>query len=231
MQNEVNKYTLPVGSTVGMYAYLTRNFFVDFSKNYPNISLDFLESPDHTIWNYLLDDRVELAILGGFVNSNRFISLPFAQFYPYAVLSKHHPLSKKKYLRFKDLENQPLIIGNRELLSHEFIVNHFRKKNIGLNIVVETAEIDFLHKLASQNEGIGISFDSYSFDNIPDNTVVRPFEDKNFVWQTYIVYQQITPLSREAKTFLNFLLDWHKNHASELTHWSDPYEDYNFIHK
>lgn len=226
------EYVLSIGSTLGIQAYLTSKFKKDFESLHPNIRLDILEHPDRTVMQRLADNEIELAILGETLDSITHKAIPFTKNYPCAVINVNHPLSNKKHLAYRDLAHQPIVIENRDFFSHHFVMNRFIKANVKLNIVLETTEIDFLHKQTAQNEEIiGISFDTAALGNVPGNTVIRPFEDRAFIWKTYIVYKKNQHLTPQAERFCEFAVNWYKKHAGKLVHWPEPYNDYNIIYQ
>lgn len=103
-------------------------------------------------------------------------------------------------------------------------VNRFLKANVSPNIIMETTEIDTTHKIADMNEGIGLSVDFPAWQDIRPNTVIRPFEDTNCIWETFIVTPADSFESKETKEFINYTLRWLKNNKKDLFHWPIKYD-------
>ena len=92
------------------------------------------------------------------------------------------------------------------------------------DIVIETTEIDTTHKIADMNEGIGLSVDFPAWQDIRPNTVIRPFEDMECTWETYLVTMADQPVSREAAEFIRYAKWWLAVNKHVLFHWPEEYE-------
>ncbi|MEG1840597.1 MAG: LysR family transcriptional regulator [Raoultibacter sp.] len=215
----MTKYALTIASTQGMSSYLSLKFMKDFTEQNPTINPRLLESPDHIAKNRLINNEAELGVLGGPIDLSVFRSIPFTRHYPCVVISKNNSLSEKEYITYQDLDYQPLALVSREFASYHLVINRFLNEGIHLNIVMEATEIDYCHILAGENEAIAISFDFAAWNNMQENTVIRPFADRDFLWETFIVYKADTNLSPQARCFCAFASDWLKVHEKDLFHW------------
>ncbi|MDR2452326.1 MAG: LysR family transcriptional regulator [Candidatus Accumulibacter sp.] len=216
---QVLKTTLTVASTQGISAYLTRAFMKDFSANHPLTSLRVIESPDTIVKARLESCEVELGILGGPIDFSAYHAVPFTRHHPCIVLHKDNPLAAKSCLSFPDLDKQPIALISREFASHHLIVNRLRNSGAHLDIVMEATEIDYCHRLAEENEAIAVSYDFAAWGSVRKNTVIRPFEDRSFVWETFIVHRAETELSAHALAYRRFALEWVERHRERLFTW------------
>lgn len=218
------KTTLTVASTQGISAYLTRGFMKEFSERHPLTSLRMIESPDAIVKSRLDSREAELGILGGPVDLAVYHAMPFTQHHPCLVIHKDNPLAAKPYISFSDLDMQPLALISREFASHHLIVNRLRNTGACLDIVMEATELDYCHRLAEDNEAIAVSYDFAAWGSVRKNTVIRPFEDRSFVWETFLVHRREAKLSTHALAYCRFALDWMERHGQYLFTWpqNDP---------
>lgn len=131
------------------------------------------------------------------------------------VMHQSHPLASKEYIKYEDLDQEPIALEGREFQPFHNNMNRFLKHNVHPNIVLETTEIESTHKFATQNNGIGLSVDFCAFSN----TVIRPFEDRECTWDTFLVTRKGFILSENAKLFQSYAMEWIKSHREKLFHW------------
>lgn len=213
------KTTLTVASTQGMSAYLTRAFTKEFSTSYPLTSLRVIESPDAIVKARLESREAELGILGGPVDLSVYHAIPFTEHHPCLVIHKDNPLAARPYLTFADLDNQPLALISREFASHHLIVNRLCNAGVHLDIVMEATELDYCHRLAEENEAIAVSYDFAAWGSARENTVIKPFEDRSFVWETFLVHRAECELSDHALAYCRFAHEWVREHRGYLFSW------------
>lgn len=213
------KTTLTVASTQGISAYLTRAFMKEFSDSHPLTSLRIIESPDAIVKARLESQEAELGVLGGPVDLSVYRAVPFTEHHPRLVIHKNNPLAAKPYLSFADLDNQPVALISREFASHHLIVSSLRNEGVRLDIVMEATELDYCHRLAEENEAIAISYDFAAWAGVRKDTVIRPFEDQGFVWETYLVHKIDAEPSAHARAYWEFALEWVDRHRSYLFTW------------
>lgn len=215
------KHTLNVASIQGISAYLTRLFFRDLEECFSGVNVHIIESPDAIVKKRLTTNEVELGIISGPVDLSVFQAIPFTRYTPCLVINRENPLAKKEKISFSDLEQQPLALVSREFAFYHLIVNRLVNEGVNLDIMTEAAELDYCHRLAEENEAIAVSCDYVAWANRKENTVIRRFEDEDFVCETFIVYLEGTELSPQAHGFCNFAIEWVRDHNDHLFTWPE----------
>lgn len=213
------KHTLNIVSTQGVSEYLSLAFVRDFNDQFPLVSLRMMESPDSIAKARLEDNQAEVGVLGGPIDLSVFHAVPFTSHQPCLVINKDNPLARKSSIDYQDLDCQPLAMVSREFASHHLVVNQLVSQGVHADIVVEATELDLCHRLAEQGDAIAVSFDFAAWGGRREGTVIRPFSDTEFCWNTYIVYKPNVTLSPQAKGFYDFALAWVKDHRSSLFAW------------
>lgn len=221
-QAKAEKRTFSVASTLGISEYLSPSFFRDFSAEHPRDSLRLLESSDAVAKKRLYAHEVEVAILGGPVDLADFYAIPFSRHRPCLVIHESNPLARRNAIAYEDLSDQPLAMMSSEFASSNLVLNKLQNMGVDIDVAVEANEIGLCHLLASKGEAIAISFDFAAWNNPRENTVIRPFEDDEFWWDTYLVTQKDTALSPQASAFREFAQRWLEGNASQLFCWPSP---------
>ena len=213
------KYTLNVASTQGMTEYLTMDFIRDFRETFPSISPRIMESPDTTAKHRLTHNEAELGILGGPIDLTTYHAIPFTSHAPCLMINKLHPLAKKKTIEYEDLHNQSLAMVSREFASYHLVTNRLKNEGVELDIVMEATELEYCHRLAQGNEVIAVTFDFAAWASSHDETVILPFADHEFRWETFLVHRRDAVLSSQAEHFCEFAVSWLESHRELLFQW------------
>ena len=84
--------------------------------------------------------------------------------------------------------------------------------------IYESDLLDINHLRASKNNCIGHSIRPFAdnYLNLYSNTVLRPFEDKTFLWNTYFVWKKNYLLSDTANAFMNATHEWIKQNSINI---------------
>ena len=64
-----------------------------------------------------------------------------------------------------------------------------------------------------------MSFDFAAWGGKRAHTVIRPFADRSFLWETFIVRKAGVELSPQAQEFCDFALAWVGDHRDDLFQW------------
>lgn len=215
------KKLLSVASTYGVLAYLTVDFLIDFRKVYPDIDLYIQEMPDDPVEELVWSEKMDIGFLSGPINVMKFNAELFTSHKHCLVINKNHPLTKKRFIDYADLENEPLALVGRSFRPFNNNMNRFLKRGVVPNILLETSEIDLTHQVAHMNKGIGLSVDFCAHSNPYPNTVIRPFLNfEECTWETYLVTKKGKILNKEVELFKEFAIDWLENNRPKLFQWS-----------
>lgn len=116
-----------------------------------------------------------------------------------------HPLYNAESVTFEQLQDEPIIMEGSDFWFFDF----FRKKCISHgfcpNIIAETGDISFCHKLCSMQQGLGISVDFVAEFIRTPNVRMIPFADPAFLWPVGLVRHRNVTLSPAGQKFCQFL--------------------------
>lgn len=191
----------------GVMNALPYPLFMEFQRKNPGYTFQWQEFPDRQAERLLLDDTFDLGlfVLGGEKLGDDYLVTPLFTRRIVLLVYEGHPLYQETEISFEMLKDQPIIIEGRDF--HVF--EAFRQKCISCgfcpNIVAETGDISFCHKLCSMGQGLGVSVD-FIADFISTSNVRKiPFADPSFLWPVGLVRHKNVKLSPAGQNFCQFL--------------------------
>lgn len=217
---ENEKKELKLAFTLGVLDYLGMSFIYDFNEKYPDIELNIVQNTDTRVSSLILGDEAEGGFLAGPIDTTKFEGKLFTSHKHCAVINDSNPLSKKPFISYNDLNGVPIALEGREFQPFHNNMNRFLKNKVAPKIALETTEIESTHRFAANNDGIGLSVDFCAFAHPYDNTVIRPLEDEDCVWETYFVMPTGRKSSEELELFKKYAFDWLTDNNDKLFHWN-----------
>lgn len=192
MMENSKKETLRIGASLTVGSTLLSNILKDLKHYNENIDTFGYVNNTSVIEQKLLNSTLDVAIVEGKVKSQNLISQPIVEDYLVLVSSFNHPLSNKKYIHLKDLQNQLFVVreegsGTRELLE-EFLKRH----DIDIKIGLEGTCTDAIKNMVIDNDYLAL---------MPIRTVEREILEKKM----HVIISSTDEWSRY------FSLVYHKN--------------------
>ena len=199
---------LRVKMTHGILSILSLNFLDSFREDHPEIDLFLDETSDEFILSALLEHRCDLGVMSGPINDGRLSTEPFLHIPQMVVLNRNHPLAKKKAIAFSDFDGQKLAILTHRSRTHGQLLSKLAAAHAHPSAIYEAAQLQYNHERASEDNCLGQTFqsDAYMF-NFPD-TVVLPYEDESFTWDTFFVSLAEKEASPETRAFIDYTKKW-----------------------
>ena len=183
-------------------------FYQHFNETYPKLRIKIKEFPDSNIVEDIEKNRVELGIVPGPFNSDKFIceSLCTEEFC--LVVNKEHPLAKYDAIPFSLLSGEKIVVkDSRSSISMNQLYS-FEERGIKPNIILETSDVHLIHQMAESGYALGISL-RYLADKIRSDSIkVVRFEENWLVKRLYLVRNKNNVLSVEGELFRNAILDY-----------------------
>lgn len=217
MEESINAVrVLHIATTYGVPKFLTFQFIMDFYEMYPDIHLDLVEYPEYPIYAMLESGRVDFAFLPQPIDLiNYEVEFCFSHDFR-ALVNKHHPLAKKKVIRYKDLNGYPIVLKGRDFSLYPHNITRFVKGGLNPEILLEISDDSLIAEAAKQNWGVGISAAFLAEEYADSQVVAIPFEDKTFVRNVFLVHRREQKMSHAQESFWNFTTDWIEKNREKL---------------
>ncbi len=205
-------HLLRVKLTPGILSYLSLNFLESYKDSHDNVELIIDECSDTITHKKLLAKECDLAIMSGPIKDDRISTSIFSRIPIVAVVNKNHPLANRSALTFNDLNGEKLALMSHRSNTYKQFIRRLSSANAQPSVIYEADQLQHNHQRAQENNCIGQSFLSeVSFFNFPD-TVIIPFDDPSFTWNTYFCWRSDSPLNDIAMEFKRYAYEWHKIH-------------------
>ena len=190
---------------------LTPECILEFEKSNPNILLEYNEYPNVYIDKYVRDNKADIGFAIEPIDERYFDKVVLKTFQFQLLVNEKNPLSKKKIIACKDLDNVDMVIESRNFKLHRTLVKHFKDAGIKPNIIFVTSGFSLCHKLCSQNKCISVTIDFINKDMQYDNLVAIPFEDESLKWTICMITRKGYHISDDLRIFENHILSWVNN--------------------
>lgn len=185
-------------------------FFFQFHQDYPELRLRLMEYPDQEIIQQLKHNEIELAIIPGNVNFEKFCVIPLFSDSFCLIVSKDHMLADKKDFSLSDLQHESIVAKDMNSSVSKNQGDLFLQCGISSNVVLESSDSHLLYRMVEEGLAVCITLKQLT-KNIPSkNLTVIPFPDPLIKKQLYLVYKNDCVLSPEAETLKGSLLTFYK---------------------
>ncbi len=204
--SEQNK-DIRIVCSYGVMEALNYYNIADYQERHPEISLSWREYPDKQALAALLNNEYPVGIIVKGENDvyEDFNETILRSRSVVVLVYEGHPLYGKETIELKELEHEPLIIEG-----DDFWINHaFREASLAAgivpDIVIETGDISFLHKLCSMKQGLGISIDFVADYIQIDNVRAIPIVKSGLFWSVSMLSAKALILSEKEKEFCEYI--------------------------
>jgi len=144
---------LRVGATPMAIENALSAFLSPYRRRHPGVEVHFVEDGGLRLADRLERGDVDLALV---VPNDRFRARPLFPAHSMAVMSKKHPLSRRRALDLADLADKPLLLLNRTFGSREWFDSACNVARIRPRVLLESAAPHTLVALAGMDYGIAV---------------------------------------------------------------------------
>lgn len=200
---ELKQGTLEIGCTKAYARHIMPSVISVFHRAYPNIHIVLKEGSSMSMIKSLLNYENEVIVVAQMdVGDANIKFAPFSQEEVVAILPKDHPLTKKRYLEFKDIAREPLIIKGKGSGTRKKIFEIFEEQRLEPNIFMESNNTDFIIDLVERGEGISFLVKPSVDQKVKENRIAyRYIKNTNIYLDVSFGYLKNTPLSPAANAF------------------------------
>ena len=203
---ELKRGLLKIGTTKTYARYLMPSLISRFRASYPEIKIILDEGSSLEVCRSLLDLRNELAVVATAdeVRGIRFV--PFRQEEVVLFAAPTHPLAQSAGIRLEQLAGQLILMKEEGSSTHTLIRRAFDRRGIAPNVLVETANLEFIKEMVEKGEGLSFLVRSAITQEIDEGRIrVIPVLDEDLTLQVHTAYLEDGDLSPAARAFLEIL--------------------------
>jgi DNA-binding transcriptional LysR family regulator len=177
-----------------------------FNKQYPNITIRFVEDGEANLKNALYNGELDLIVLE--VPMNEPINyIPFLKGDLRLLVHHTHPLANKEMVTWEELRDEKFIIFHEGFAVRRFILEECERIGFEPNIICETSQWKFILEMVSCNLGISILPQSNLTElNVAHKGIkVLPIIDQEVHWQIGIAWRKEGYISYATRVWIQFL--------------------------
>lgn len=197
-------------SAYGILRLVTPECLEDFRRQYPEIQLHYREYPDRQVERMFQEGEGNVAFLVG-PGSQSHMHRTFMEKYEIKLLvNRAHPLADRKSVSIRDLKGERLYIESSEFHIHQLILEKCRQAQFEPEIAFETSGFSLCHRMVQKNRGISVTVDFIFDDMGQGNTVMIPFEEGPFYWETWMLTREGELPNPDVMLFHRHVTRWMK---------------------
>jgi DNA-binding transcriptional LysR family regulator len=204
---KLKRGVLRIGSTRTYARYLMPNMMRHFHENYPDIKIFLDEGSSMDMSTSLFELKNEIAIIAKLKDDPAIEYIPFIEEEIVPILSPDHSLATRESLSIEHCSNEPIILRETGSATRKYIDDFFHQHNCTPNILMETANSDFIKKLVARGDGISFLVKQAVIEDLQAGRLTSvPFQNGKLFIDASIAYLKKQPLSLPAQAFLETIL-------------------------
>jgi len=204
---ELKRGVLSLGTTKAYARYFMPLMLTTFHKNYPNIKIQLNEGSSLDMIHSLLDFKIEVAVIAKAEDNPEIHFFPFSQEEVAVIISRNHPLAKRKAIVFKDLEAIPIIMKEKGSGTRKLVEALFQKEDCTPNILMETSNTEFIKQMVQRGEGVSLLVKETVAAELKEKKLASvPLQGPKIYLDVSIAYLKDQVLSLPARAFVDTLI-------------------------
>ncbi len=182
---------------------------MQFRQRYPAIEIKVETGFSRQIAEKVLDNTLELGLVGHYSPDARFSAKPFMTERLLLIVSPQHPWSKRKTaVRLNELESQTLLLSKRGSGTWRIVESLMTQKGIQLGNTIELGTSEGVKRAVAANLGIALLSRHLLGHELANGTIKAvPLAGGEPSRDLYLVHHKDRYLSRAAQAFVELLLD------------------------
>lgn len=148
--------SLRIGVSLTIGTHILPGLISNFSQRMPGVEVFSLVDNTHAVEQLLLENRIDLGLVEGLVQSPDILERPISEDQLVIVAAPAHPLSSKKNVTLADLENGRFIIREEGSGTRATFENAMQAAGVTWQIAGVYNNIDAIKQAAQSNLGLAI---------------------------------------------------------------------------
>jgi LysR family cyn operon transcriptional activator len=192
--------TLRVGVTYAFSTALVPGILTEFVRSYPAVHIVVTEGTTRIVEQGLINAEFDLGLVFRSSRTADFHAKELFNQDVVVVVSRQHPLSGSKTLRFKDLKDIPLALPTEGFSTRQITDARFAEAGIHPKIVLETNDIDALFALVRSGAAATL-VSRQAVAHLTDVSKI-PLQEKEFFRTAALIWPNGTRLTAAGARFV-----------------------------
>ena len=175
-----------------------------FSQKYPDVQISLKVSSSRDVYDQVAAGQVDFGLMANEIPTSRLESSTFLSCPGVVIMSRRHPLAKKKVITPQDLVDSRFLALNTEDTARQQLSAVMDSLHLELPIQVETPYSITICEMARLNLGVGLVNPIVAYDFMHTNIVIREFSYP-IKFTGLMVFRPGSPLTDNARDFARAL--------------------------
>lgn len=198
---------LRLASAFGILRLLSPEFISTFTKQHPDMNLDYMEYPDIYIGQDVLDGKYDVGLIPYIEQDPDLIYVPLFSKEIYFVTHKGSRFYDRDMVSLHEVMDEPLIIENQNFVIHHIIRNLCTKEGILPDFYFKTSGFSLCYKFCREEKANTVSMD-FIFQDMSEGLLRRiPFTEHP-MWNVALIRRNSMPLSPCLHAFRDYTEAW-----------------------
>ena len=205
--SRVPEEALVVGGSHALSASALPMLIARYKRENPKIPISFRIKSSPVVERLVLESEIEIALITHDPKSPLLKAEVFRRENMVIVVSRHHPLARKKELSVAEFAAVPLIIRERKKSSSRSLLDQVVQKGLRPQITMICDSASAVRNAALAGLGLGIIFQDHVTHEIKSGELrkLRVKGLKTTCFESYIIYHAQKRLSVAAEKFLDLV--------------------------
>ena len=204
---ELKRGVLSLGTTKAYARYFMPLMITSFHQNYPHIQIQLNEGSSLDMIHSLLNFKIEVAIIAKAEDNPDVHFFPFSREEMAVIVSRKHPLVRKKAISFADLVAEHFIMKERGSGTRKLVEELFEAERCTPNILMETSNAEFIKQLVQRGEGVSFVVKEAVAQELKEKKLASvPLKGPKVYLDVSIAYLKEQVLSPSARAFVDTLI-------------------------
>ncbi|MGD8271950.1 MAG: LysR substrate-binding domain-containing protein [Desulfobacterales bacterium] len=204
---ELKRGVLSLGTTKAYARYFMPLMITSFHQNYPHIQIQLNEGSSLDMIHSLLNFKIEVAIIAKAEDNPDVHFFPFSREEMAVIVSRKHPLVRKKAISFADLVAEHFIMKERGSGTRKLVEELFEAERCTPNILMETSNTEFIKQLVQRGEGVSFVVKEAVAQELKEKKLASvPLKGPKVYLDVSIAYLKEQVLSPSARAFVDTLI-------------------------
>lgn len=204
------KGTVRIAFPISMAAHMLPSIIYAFRTRYPEAKFHMSNALYYDLIDGVINGKFNLAMIAPMPNPEKEQKIKGATLFTeniVALLPIHHPLSKQKSIKLRDIKEDPFCVLPEGFVFREQVVQACNDAGFSPEIAFEGKDIDALKGLVSAGLGVALMPEMTLVDNTPRSTIMIPLSDANLTRTVGVIYPAHRKLLPTESLFYDFLLE------------------------
>jgi DNA-binding transcriptional LysR family regulator len=181
--------------------------FTPFQKSFLDIIIELDEGSSLDMSKSLLDFKNSLAIVAKVEENPEILFIPLLLEEVVLIAAPNYHLPKRDEIRFRDLNEEPIIMKEICSGTRDLVERYARSEKIGLNVVAQTSNMEFIKQLVKQEQAVSFVVRSSVETELSQGELISvPVKPKKLSLKIFIAHLRDYEIPFAAKAFLDYLL-------------------------